>query len=219
MHAGAGVAQRHAGERAAASAWARFQRRAARCGRASSIGWIAALPGAMVVARNDAAHRALAEQFRARTVHKMYIALLHGRMARDAGTHRAADFARSAAPHAHDRAAAHGPRSAHRLARAAAPGQLHAGCRRAAHRPHPPDSRAFRGHRPSLGGRHALRRAASGRAPARDPAPAARSAFSCTPRGCSLRIRARGAAGRSARAAGSRHCAPIWRELASCGRD
>ena len=42
--------------------------------------------GAMVVARNDVAHRALADQFRARTVHKTYIALLHGRLARDAGT-------------------------------------------------------------------------------------------------------------------------------------
>jgi len=42
--------------------------------------------GALVVARNDFAHRALADQFRARTVHKTYIALLHGRLARDTGT-------------------------------------------------------------------------------------------------------------------------------------
>lgn len=42
--------------------------------------------GALVVARNDAAHRALADQFRARTVHKTYLALLHGRLARDAGS-------------------------------------------------------------------------------------------------------------------------------------
>ena len=42
--------------------------------------------GALIVARNDAAHRALAEQFRARTVHKTYIALLTGRMSRDAGS-------------------------------------------------------------------------------------------------------------------------------------
>ena len=41
--------------------------------------------GALVVARNDVAHRALADQFRARTVQKTYLALLHGRMARDAG--------------------------------------------------------------------------------------------------------------------------------------
>jgi 23S rRNA pseudouridine1911/1915/1917 synthase len=42
--------------------------------------------GALVVARNDVAHRALADQFRARTVRKTYIALLHGRLARDSGT-------------------------------------------------------------------------------------------------------------------------------------
>lgn len=42
--------------------------------------------GALVVARHDVAHRSLAEQFRARTVHKTYIALLSGRLARDAGT-------------------------------------------------------------------------------------------------------------------------------------
>ena len=41
--------------------------------------------GALVVARNDAAHRALAVQFRARTVRKTYLALLHGRLQRDAG--------------------------------------------------------------------------------------------------------------------------------------
>jgi 23S rRNA pseudouridine1911/1915/1917 synthase len=42
--------------------------------------------GALVVARNDAAHRALAEQFRRRTVEKTYLALLHGRLARDTGS-------------------------------------------------------------------------------------------------------------------------------------
>lgn len=42
--------------------------------------------GAMVVARNDAAHRVLAEQFRSRAVSKTYVALLHRRMARDSGT-------------------------------------------------------------------------------------------------------------------------------------
>ncbi len=42
--------------------------------------------GAIVVARNDVAHRILAEQFRSRAVSKTYIALLHGRMPRDAGT-------------------------------------------------------------------------------------------------------------------------------------
>jgi len=42
--------------------------------------------GVLVVARNDVAHRALAEQFRSRAVTKIYVALLHGRMSRDNGT-------------------------------------------------------------------------------------------------------------------------------------
>lgn len=42
--------------------------------------------GAIVVARNDVAHRVLGEQFRSRQVSKTYIALLHGRLPRDAGS-------------------------------------------------------------------------------------------------------------------------------------
>jgi 23S rRNA pseudouridine1911/1915/1917 synthase len=42
--------------------------------------------GAMIIARNDVAHRVLGEQFRSRAVKKTYIALLHGRLARDTGT-------------------------------------------------------------------------------------------------------------------------------------
>lgn len=42
--------------------------------------------GLIVVARNDLAHRALAEQFRSRAVTKKYLALLHGRLERDRGT-------------------------------------------------------------------------------------------------------------------------------------
>ena len=42
--------------------------------------------GVIVAARNDVAHRALAEQFRSRVVSKTYLALLHGRMSRDGGT-------------------------------------------------------------------------------------------------------------------------------------
>lgn len=38
--------------------------------------------GALVVAKNDLAHRQLAEQFRRRAVEKRYLALVHGRMAR-----------------------------------------------------------------------------------------------------------------------------------------
>ncbi len=42
--------------------------------------------GVLVVARNDWAHQRLADQFRSRQVRKTYIALLHGRLERDAGT-------------------------------------------------------------------------------------------------------------------------------------
>jgi 23S rRNA pseudouridine1911/1915/1917 synthase len=42
--------------------------------------------GAIVVARTDAAHRALAAQFFAREVEKIYLALVHGRMAEGKGT-------------------------------------------------------------------------------------------------------------------------------------
>ncbi len=42
--------------------------------------------GVLVVARNDAAHRSLAEQFQKRTVEKAYIALVHGRVKRDSGS-------------------------------------------------------------------------------------------------------------------------------------
>ena len=42
--------------------------------------------GVLIVARNDAAHRQLAEQFRQRLVTKTYLALLHGRLKNDAGT-------------------------------------------------------------------------------------------------------------------------------------
>jgi len=42
--------------------------------------------GAMVVARNDKAHEHLSEQFRSRNVRKIYVALVHGKMARDSGS-------------------------------------------------------------------------------------------------------------------------------------
>jgi len=42
--------------------------------------------GAIVIARTDAAHRKLAEDFRDRLVQKTYVALLHGKIKGDAGT-------------------------------------------------------------------------------------------------------------------------------------
>ncbi len=41
--------------------------------------------GLILVAKNDAAHRALAEQFKARTVHKHYQTLVHGRVEAEQG--------------------------------------------------------------------------------------------------------------------------------------
>jgi len=41
--------------------------------------------GLVVVAKNDAAHRRLSEQFKSREVHKTYLALVHGRVAADSG--------------------------------------------------------------------------------------------------------------------------------------
>jgi 23S rRNA pseudouridine1911/1915/1917 synthase len=41
--------------------------------------------GVILVARNDAAHQALARQFSTRTVEKVYLALVHGRLPKDEG--------------------------------------------------------------------------------------------------------------------------------------
>jgi 23S rRNA pseudouridine1911/1915/1917 synthase len=41
--------------------------------------------GLVIVAKNDAAHRALAAQFKSRDIHKRYLALVHGRVAKDSG--------------------------------------------------------------------------------------------------------------------------------------
>ena len=49
-----------------------------------------ATSGLMIVAKNDEAHRKLAEQFSAREVHKTYIALVHGWPKRERGTIRSA---------------------------------------------------------------------------------------------------------------------------------
>lgn len=42
--------------------------------------------GTLVVARNDAAHRSLSEQFGAREVEKVYLTLVHGRMEEESGS-------------------------------------------------------------------------------------------------------------------------------------
>ena len=42
--------------------------------------------GVMIVARNDRTHELLAEQFQSRNVRKIYLALVHGKLARDSGS-------------------------------------------------------------------------------------------------------------------------------------
>ena len=138
--------------------------------------------GALVVARNDAAHRALAAQFRARTVQKTYIALLHGRLQRDSGV--------IALPIARDPKRRTRMTARLRSGREASTGwrvllrleQFHAGRGRSAHRPHAPDSRALRRHRPSARRRYALRRRRSARARAASCCRRLAASF-CTPRG------------------------------------
>ena len=61
--------------------------------------------GVLLVARNDAAHRALAAQFAGRTVEKTYLALVHGKVRADSGADHEADRARSGPAHPHDGAA------------------------------------------------------------------------------------------------------------------
>jgi 23S rRNA pseudouridine1911/1915/1917 synthase len=41
--------------------------------------------GLVIVAKNDAAHRVLAAQFKSREIHKTYLALVHGRVVKDTG--------------------------------------------------------------------------------------------------------------------------------------
>jgi 23S rRNA pseudouridine1911/1915/1917 synthase len=41
--------------------------------------------GLLIVAKNDATHRALSAQFKSREIHKTYLALVHGRVAKDSG--------------------------------------------------------------------------------------------------------------------------------------
>ncbi|MBI4164995.1 MAG: RluA family pseudouridine synthase [Acidobacteria bacterium] len=41
--------------------------------------------GLVIVAKNDATHRALAAQFKSREIHKTYLALVHGRVSKDSG--------------------------------------------------------------------------------------------------------------------------------------
>ena len=63
--------------------------------------------GVILVARNDAAHQALARQFATRTVEKIYLALVHGTDRKRRGPHYVAHRARPRPPDTHDHARCH----------------------------------------------------------------------------------------------------------------
>ena len=56
------------------------------CGPGSCIAWTSSTSGAIVVAKDDVTHRKLGEMFAAREVHKAYLALAHGHLAKDDAT-------------------------------------------------------------------------------------------------------------------------------------
>ena len=60
--------------------------------------------GVILVARSDAAHRNLAEQFASRQVEKIYVALVHGQREERSWPDQHAHCSRSGAPCPHDRA-------------------------------------------------------------------------------------------------------------------
>ena len=127
--------------------------------------------GVLLVARTDAAHQSLAEQFSSRTVEKIYLAVVHGAMKQDRG--------RIEKPIARD--PVHRTKMTARLAtgrraltdwkviRRSRRLQLSRGPHR--HRPHAPDPGASVEHRPPGGRRHALRSTQRHAPPAVPPRP------------------------------------------------
>ena len=103
--------------------------------------------GVLVVAKNDAAHRALAEQFRDHSIERIYRALVRGVPVPDAGRSRSADRPASARTQAHVGARPRGARGPHRLACDRALSGERARLARGAsrNRSHAPDPRASRG--------------------------------------------------------------------------
>ena len=116
--------------------------------------------GVLLVARTDAAHRALAAQFAGRTVEKIYLALVHGKVRADSG--------RITKPIARDpvrrtRMTARlgvGARGADRIPGAAAFRKVHVSGSADRHGADAPDPRASGEHRASGGGGSRLRGAA-----------------------------------------------------------
>ena len=137
--------------------------------------------GAIVIARNDAAHLKLVEDFRDRRVQKTYLTLLHGSAKGETG--------RIELPVARDlrrRSRMTARRNEGREARTDwrlrfAPRRIFIDRSRPAHRSHAPDSRAFFGAGASRRGRHRLRRAAIRNPSGASSCPRSDATF-CTPR-------------------------------------
>ena len=101
--------------------------------------------GLLIVAKNDAAHRSLAEQIKAHSFTREYRAVVYGRIKAD-GT---VDAPIARHPQAHGgRPVAGGPRSRHALFCRAPFHRLHAAAPAAGNRADAPDPRAYGVHRP-----------------------------------------------------------------------
>ena len=131
----------------------RSRRWAAKCGRASCTGWIRTPAACSWWPATDAAHRALAAQFAGRTVEKIYLALVHGKVRADSGRDHQADRPRSRPAHPHDGAAGVGTRGADRIPRAAAIREVHVSGSADRHGSHASDPGASGEHRASGGRR------------------------------------------------------------------
>ena len=118
----------------------------------------------LLVARTDAAHRNLAEQFSGREVEKTYLALVHGRVKQDEGTIKTPitrDPVRSTRMTAR---LGHG-RTALTTTSPGAVRPVHVSGSEDRHRAHAPDSRSYGQHRASGSRRHTVRRRGSGSRP------------------------------------------------------
>ena len=146
--------------------------------------------GLVVVAKNDAAHRRLSEQFKSREVRKTYLALVHGRVAADCG-----EISRPVGrdPRRRTRMKAGGiaPREAltkYRVLRRFEP--LHPSRSEAPNWSHAPNPRASGQHWASRGWRYNLRRARPSCDSRRASSPLCRAHF-CMPLSWLSRIPAR----------------------------
>ena len=115
--------------------------------------------GTLVVAKDGAALEGLNAQFKARTVQKTYLALVHGAMPAAARDHPAAHRAAPRGPQAHVGCEPQDAAGRDRLAGAQPFSRFYPPGTRSQDRPHPPDPRALRGRPPPHRRRPGLRQA------------------------------------------------------------